>query len=376
MKKVLMLASVASMIDQFNMVNIDILQKQGYEVHVAANFKYGNTSSQQRIEEFKKELSELGITYYHIDFARNITKIFTNIKAYKQIRNLMATNKYEFVHCHSPIGGACGRLAAHWTKTKVIYTAHGFHFYKGAPLINWLLYYPVERFLARYTDVLITINKEDYQRAQKFKAGKVVYVPGIGVDIKRFRDVLVDRDKKRNELGISNEAFVILSVGEINKNKNHEVIIRAIAKLNKPHICYIICGQGDREIYLKKLAISLGVANKVKFLGFRNDIAEIYKIADVFVFPSFREGLPVSVMEAMAAGLPIICSNIRGNTDLIENGKGGFLVGTNDIVALTRAIEQLLDNTEKRRFMGITNTETIKKFCLVNIMHEMEVLYK
>lgn len=376
MKKVLMLASVASMIDQFNMVNIDILQKQGYEVHVAANFKYGNTSSQQRIEEFKKELSELGITYYHIDFARNITKIFTNIKAYKQIRNLMATNKYEFVHCHSPIGGACGRLAAHWTKTKVIYTAHGFHFYKGAPLINWLLYYPVERFLARYTDVLITINKEDYQRAQKFKAGKVVYVPGIGVDIKRFRDVLVDRDKKRNELGISNEAFVILSVGEINKNKNHEVIIRAIAKLNKPHICYIICGQGDREIYLKKLAISLGVANKVKFLGFRNDIAEIYKIADVFVFPSFREGLPVSVMEAMAAGLPIICSNIRGNTDLIENGKGGFLVGTNDIVALTRAIEQLLDNTEKRRFMGIINTETIKKFCLVNIMHKMEVLYK
>lgn len=376
MKKVLMLASVASMIDQFNMVNIDILQKQGYEVHVAANFKYGNTCSQQRIEEFKKELSELGITYYHIDFARNITKIFTNIKAYKQIKNLMATNKYEFVHCHSPIGGACGRLAAHWTKTKVIYTAHGFHFYKGAPLINWLLYYPVEQFLARYTDVLITINKEDYQRAQKFKAGKVVYVPGIGVDIKRFRDVLVDRDKKRNELGVSNEAFVILSVGEINKNKNHEVIIRAIAKLNKPYICYIICGQGDREIYLKKLAISLGVANKVKFFGFRNDIAEIYKIADVFVFPSFREGLPVSVMEAMASGLPIICSNIRGNTDLIEEGKGGYLIKPNDINGFIKSISLLIQNATLRETIGNYNHEAIRNYDLKKVTLKIMSLYE
>lgn len=128
MKKVLILASVASMIDQFNMINIDILKKQGYEVHVAANFQYGNTSSQQRMEEFKKELHKLSIAYYHIDFARNITKIFTNIKAYKQIKNLMTINKYEFVHCHSPIGGVCGRLAAHWTKTRVIYTAHGSSF--------------------------------------------------------------------------------------------------------------------------------------------------------------------------------------------------------------------------------------------------------
>ena len=215
MKKMLMLASVVSMIDQFNMSNIDILKKQGYEVHVAANFEYGNTSSKQRVEEFKKELTELNVQYYNIDFSRKITNILANIKAYKQIKDLMLKNKYEFVHCHSPIGGVCGRLAAHSANTPVIYTAHGFHFFKRAPLKNWMLYYPVEKLLAHYTDVLITINKEDYARAQNFKAKKVEYVPGIGVDIKKFSEIIVDKLAKRKELGIPENAFLILSVGEL-----------------------------------------------------------------------------------------------------------------------------------------------------------------
>src|SRR5680860_205168 len=287
MKKMLMLASVASMIDQFNMSNIDILKKQGYEVHVAANFKYGNTSSKQRVDEFKKELKELNVPFYHVDFSRKITDILSNIKAYKQIKNLMLKNKYKFVHCHSPIGGVCGRIAGHSTNTPVIYTAHGFYFFKGAPLKNWLLSYPIERWLARYTDVLITINKEDYARAKKsFKSGSVKYIPGVGLDIKKFSEVIVDKLAKRRELEVPGEAFVLLSVGELNRNKNHEVIIRAISNLNKSNIYYVICGQGPLENYLRTLSKKLGLEKYVKLLGYCKDLAEVYKSADIFAFPS------------------------------------------------------------------------------------------
>ena len=177
MKKVLMLASVASMIDQFNMPNIQLLQELGYEVHVACNFEKGSTCTQERIQNLKQRLEHMGVEYFQIDFSRNVLRVNEIWKAYRQVERLLEKEKYSFIHCHSPIGGAVGRIAAHKTHTKVIYTAHGFHFYKGAPLHNWLIYYPIEKWLSRYTDVLITINKEDYQRAKKkFHAKKTVKI--------------------------------------------------------------------------------------------------------------------------------------------------------------------------------------------------------
>ena len=375
MKKVLMLASVVSMIDQFNMSNINILKKQGYEVHVAANFEYGSTSSKQRIEEFKKELTELNISYYNVDFSRKITNMSANIKAYKQIKDLMLKNNYEFVHCHSPIGGVCGRIAAHSTNTPVIYTAHGFHFFKGAPLKNWLLFYPVERFLARYTDLLITINKEDYKRAQNFKAKNVTYVPGIGVDTKKISETIVDKSEKRREIGVPEDSFVILSVGELNKNKNHETVIKSIAKLNNPNVYYVICGQGTLENYLKNLIMELGLEKQVKLLGYRSDIAEISKVSDIFAFPSFREGLSVALMEAMASGLEVACSKIRGNTDLIENGKGGYLVEPDDVDGFARNIDKSITCIEKRETMAEHNVEAIKVFDSSAVSKIMQKIY-
>lgn len=376
MKKVLMLASVVSMIDQFNMPNIDILKKQGYEVHVAANFGNGNTSSKQRVEEFKKELTELNIQYYNIDFSRNITNIVDNVKAYRQIEDLMMKNKYEFVHCHSPIGGVCGRIAAHSTNTPVIYTAHGFHFFKGAPLKNWLLFYPVERLLARYTDVLITINKEDYERAQDFKAKKVVYVPGIGVDTKKFREVVVDRVSKRKELGIPEDAFVLLSVGELNKNKNHETIIRAIKNLNNPNVYYVICGQGGLKGYLTKLSEKLGIVNKIKLIGFRTDVKEIYRVADAFAFPSMREGLGVAALEAMASGLPLITSNIHGIVDYSKNGISGYSCMCKDVDSFSNAIRNLLNDKVKRKKMSKYNIEAVMNFDTEKVNLIMKSIYE
>ena len=162
MKRVLMLASVASMIDQFNMPNIVLLQKLGYQVDVACNFIEGNTCSDERVAELKQKLQDMHVRCCQIDFARNIKHMGQNMRALRQVEGLMKQNGYVFCHCHSPIGGVVARIAGHRTKTKVIYTAHGFHFYQGAPVMNWLVYYPVEKMLSRWTDVLITINHEDY----------------------------------------------------------------------------------------------------------------------------------------------------------------------------------------------------------------------
>jgi glycosyltransferase involved in cell wall biosynthesis len=375
MKKVLILASVASMVDQFNMVNIDILIKMGYEVDVAANFIEGNTCSIERITEFKKELETKSIRYYQVDFSRKITNFLQNIEAYKQIKTLIQKNRYEFIHCHSPIGGLCGRLAGRATGTKVIYTAHGFHFFKGAPLINWLLYYPIERFLARYTDVLITINKEDYAIAKKFKAKKVKYVPGVGVDTKRFEVLPTYRDAKRTELGIKDDQIVFVSIGELNKGKNHENVIRALSHLPFQNFVYLICGIGFLDRYLLSLAKRLGLEKRVLLLGFRKDIPEILSAADVFLFPSLREGLPVALMEAMAANLPCIASKIRGNIDLLQNGEGGFMCSPGDVVCFANAIKRLYEAYDLRRKMGAVNMKNIKLFGKDKIYNLMKAIY-
>lgn len=364
MKKILIVSTVSRQFYLFEQANIEVLHSLGYEVHAAANFADANP-----------RLDALDIIRHHIDIQRS-PFCLTNIKAFNQLKQLMKSEKFDAVHCHSPVGGVLARLAAKVVGiSPIIYTAHGFHFYKGAPLMNWLLYYPVERFLARFTDILITINKEDYQRAQQFKAGKVVYIPGIGVDTNKFNVIRLDKNIKREELGIKNGTIVLLSIGEMIKRKNHETAIRALAKLKKENVVYLICGRGKLENYLKELAEKLGVGDKVKFLGFRNDIPEICKASDIFIFPSYQEGLPVAVMEAMAAGLPIICSNIRGNIDLIESGKGGFTVNPNDAEELARCMLQIINNENKRIEMGCYNVKTVKKFDITNVKNEMYRIY-
>lgn len=324
-----MYASVASMIKQFNMQNIKLLIEMGYKVDVACNFDFGSTMSQESVDQLKQDLTELGVNFHNIPIPRKVTDIKNILKSIKITKKLMNDNKYALVHCHSPIGGIICRLSnlisSQYKKTKMIYTAHGFHFYKGAPLLNWLIYYPIEKVCSYFTDVLITINKEDYELAKKkMKAKQVEYVPGVGIDVDKFKNTVVDKAEKRKELGIPGDAILLLSVGELNKNKNHQVIIRALAELNNPNVHYAIAGVGPLHDYLIDLSKELGITNQLHLLGYRTDVAELYKCADVFCFPSIREGLSVSLMEAMASGLPCVVSKIRGNMDLIDN-KGGYL---------------------------------------------------
>lgn len=375
-KKVLVLASVASMIDQFNMPNIKLLQSMGYEVHIACNFLNGSTCSSEKIEQLKKTLDNMGVVYFQIDFTRSVMNLRQDYIAYMQVKKILLENRYAFIHCHSPIGGVIGRLAGHATKTKVIYTAHGFHFFKGAPLKNWLIYYPIEKICARYTDVLITINKEDFALAQKkMHVKKVCYVPGVGIDLSKIQNIVCDRNEVRKSMGVPEDCILLLSIGELNANKNHQVVLKALAQLNNKNVHYAIAGRGNKKDFLLNLAKELNIENQIHLLGFRTDALQLYKASDLFVFPSFREGLSVSMMEAMASGLPIVCSRIRGNTDLIIDGVGGYHFKPNDDKNLTNKIALLTDDISKRREMGLANINAIKAFSLENVLLEMKNIY-
>lgn len=379
----LVIASTASMIDQFNMSNIRILQELGYEVQVACNFRDGNTCSDEKVIELKNRLNEMNIVFYDIDFCRNVMNFSKDIKAYKQVKKLFDNNKYELVHCHTPIGGVIARLAARKYRkqgTKVIYTAHGFHFYHGAPLKNWLLYFPVEWICSFFTDVLITINKEDFALAKKhMHAQKTKYVSGVGIDVNKFSSNTLTNEGKltlRRSLGIKDNEKMILSVGELIPRKNHETAIRAIHKLNDKRIKYFICGQGALQDRLQSLINNLGISNNVKLLGFRTDISELCCCADMFVFPSLQEGLPVALMEAMASGLPCVVSDIRGNTDLIDDGKGGFLCKPNDIDGFAKKIKMLLSDMALSTSMSIYNINKLKKYDISAINSQMKRIYQ
>jgi glycosyltransferase involved in cell wall biosynthesis len=368
-KKVLVVATVAKAhIIAFHIPYLKWFKENGYETHVCAKNDFKN----------KKECNiPYCDNYYDLPFERSPIKK-GNYRTYKLLKQLINTNEFDIIHCHTPMGGVLTRLAVRnmeYKKTKVIYTAHGFHFYKGAPMKNWMIYYPIEKWLAKYTDVLITINKEDYSKALKFKTKEIKYVPGVGIDTKKIDKIKVNEIKKRNEVGIKEDSTLILSVGELNRNKNHETIIRAIARLADPNVLYIICGEGSLKPYLKKLVIELGIEKQVKLLGYRTDIAEIAKISDIFAFPSFREGLSLSLMEAMSAGLPVICSAIRGNSDLIHDGRGGYSFKPNNIEDFSNSINELKQNTLKRKEMGKYNKRIISSFDIQQVINDMGEIY-
>ena len=370
----LVLASVASMIDQFNIPNIKLLLSLGYSVDVAANFTEPGNITGERAESLKDRLREMGVKAYDVPVPRSLSPSAIR-SAYRQVKQLIDDNGYELIHCHSPIGGAIARYAAADARkrgTKVIYTAHGFHFYKGAPIKNWMEYYPAEKTLSRYTDVLITINKEDYQLAKaRFKAGRTVYIPGIGVDASRAVPDPAAGKRIREELGIGEDRFLLLSVGELNTNKNHGTVIRALAGMD---LTYVIVGKGDLRDELLRTAGECGV--DIRLPGYRTDVFDFYRAADAFIIPSFREGLNVSLMEAMAFGLPCACGRIRGNVDLTDEGEGGFFFEPGDTKSIRDAVVSIMNAPDRKR-LGDHNIRKIRGSFDSSIINEkMLELYK
>lgn len=323
---------------------------------------------------------ELPISLYDSHTYRSITAVKDNYTAYKNLKKVVSREKVEVIHCNTPVGGMIGRLVAKRCKVKkVIYTAHGFHFYKGAPLFNRTVLKLAEMIMARWTDAIITMNQEDYEAAKKFKlrkGGSVYYVHGVGVDTNISKLSPKVRIDKRKELGLSDEDFVIASVGRLDANKNNRTLINAISKIANPNIKLILCGDGDEMTELKELTKFLLVDNRVFFLGRRDDMNEIYEAVDVLAMASFREGLSRTIMEAMSHGLPCIVSNIRGNVDLIENMVGGFLCKTTDASAYAEKFNLLANDKDLREKMGKNNLHTIKKYSIETVTEEMRNIYE
>ena len=259
--------------------------------------------------------SQYEVIYYDQHIYRNIFNIKDNIIAYKNICTFINEHPdITILHCNTPIGGVIGRIVGRKYKLKVIYTAHGFHFYKGAPFWHWLLFFPIEYLLSRYTDILITINKEDYKRALRFplrKKGKVCYVPGVGIDTNKFINPIKSATDIRKELRISENAIIVIAVGRLDNNKNNRCIIEAMSHLNNKDVYLIICGEGSQRPKLQKLIDKKRLNDRIKLLGKRTDIVDLYNASDIFIMASKREGLSRSIMEAMSVGLPCIVSNIR-----------------------------------------------------------------
>ena len=366
-KRVLMVATVPSMIGQFNMNNIQILQELGYIVDVAADFKDTSVWPAERVQRFKDQMEEMGIECIELDFSRSPLKLNRHYQSYKETVKLIQERKYSFIHTHTPIASAIVRQAAHKTGTKVIYTAHGFHFYDGAPLKNWLIFYPIEKHFSRYTDVLITINKEDYKRAsEKFHAKKTVYIPGVGVDTEKFAVCKVDKVAKRAELGVKSDDFLLLSVGELSERMNQIVIIEALHRMkingSIDNIVYLAVGKGDQEDEFRGLIKEYELQDHIKLLGFRTDIDELCETVDCFVHPSVREGLEIAPLEAMAAGLPLISAAVNGIKDYTEDGVSGCCIAPNDVDAMVIAIIRMKNDKTFRERCASNNFKTAKTF--------------
>lgn len=451
-----MTASVASMLDNFNRGNIDMLLKMGYKVTLAANFSGKEDSSPpSRLRHFQAEMEAKGCRVVQIDFSRKIGNFPKQLKSYRQLREL-AKEGFDLVHCNSPICSALTRLAFRKYRkyrkkgsplnldcggteqesernrredeqesernqhrpeqesgyrksgyrkshgTRVIYTAHGFHFFRGAPAKNWIFYFPVEWVCAHWTDILNTINEEDYRFAKRWlKAGQVVRLPGVGIDLEKFKPRSAERtsvrmdsshhpdaecglelmseneashdtrresycETLRSNLGIGPDEKMLLSVGELSRRKNQGSVIRALALMkDEIKLRYVICGQGEMAEEYRTLARKLGLADKVIFTGYREDIAALCQTADLFVFPSLQEGMPMALMEAMAAGTPVICSDIRGNRELVSERELRF--DPRDVSDVARCIIRVLvedhpQNVERHyERLAAYRSENVKK---------------
>ncbi len=368
--KILYVTTVSSTINAFFKAHIEMLVNDGHTVELASN-------EDLPIDDFYETL---GCKYHQISFSRSPLTI-DNIKAYRQLKNVIKNGEYDIVHCHTPNASVITRLVCRKfrknTGLKVFYTAHGFHFYKGAPKLNWLVYYPIEKICSRFTDKLITINKEDFELAKnKFKAKSVHYVPGVGIDLSRFENVQVDRNAKRREIGVPEDAFLLLSVGELNENKNHQVIIKALAKLNNPNVHYAIAGIGDKKDYLLSLAKELEISENVHILGYREDIPELNYSADVFCFPSIREGLGLASVEALACGLPTVAARNRGTNEFVVPNKNGFLCGYDSISDFANSISELVNNRLVYELFKSNAALSIEKYSVINVINIMKNIYE
>lgn len=364
-KKIAFVATLYKHLADFSIPHMQLLQSWGYEVHVYA-FE----------ERRRSDLEKIGVVCHDLEIKRSPMKV-SNIKAILSLIKSFKEEKFELVHCHTPMGGVVGRIAAFFSKVStVIYTAHGFHFYKGAPIKNWIIYYPIERFLAKITDFLIVVNQQDFLIANSFNVRKECILISEHTDTQKFNIIVEDKNLKRSSLGISNDDFVIICVAEFIKRKNHIQLIRTINECSTLPLKCLLVGEGEEKDKLKQEVVSLKLEEKIKFLGFRSDIPELLNISDVSVLLSYQEGLPVCILESISASKPIIVTDIRGSQDLVNDYINGIKVPIDDIAATEKAIQYLYDNRANLKLMGMESRKLSLQYDTQRIINETSLIYQ
>ena len=359
MGKRILITSTDLMMIQFLVPHVENFAEHGYEIEIACSDVGGY------IEEIKNRLKNKVKAVYTVSLVRSPFS-FSNIKGYRELRKIILDGDYDIVWTNEPVMGAVTRLAARRSRkngTRIVYMVHGFHFYSGAPIRNWVLLYPIERMLSTVTDYIITLNSEDFKRAKKFPVKHVYYIHGIGADTDRLKKDTVNQDI-RKKLQIPKQAFLILSVGELNANKNQKIIIDALSILQDKDIYYVLCGSGKNLKNLQAQSRRYNLQDNIRFVDYRRDIINFYDQADVFVLPSYREGMPIALLEAMYCGVTPVTSNIRGVRDVMKDGITGVICDPKDSKAFAEAIKNLKEDKRLRKGYGENSRKAVKPYML------------
>lgn len=374
--KALLLAAMGSVHRQHNKANIKALKEIGAIIYLAANFGT-DTPREKNNTQFVAECKRDGINIIDIPFRRG--GFITNIFQIPVLNKFLKREKFDIVHVHTETGGFMLRLSCliqSKCNTKFVYTPHGMSFWKGSSLKSQLVYRPLERWICSAMDMNLGMNMEEVENLKRWNKRTAHYVHGVGLNVARMQNPARSREQMREEFGLTESDKFIASIGELDDNKNHITVIKALATLGRKDFKYVVCGVGPNKDMLLAEAEHMGLKENVILAGYRLDIPDVLNAADIFVFPSFHEGMPVSALEAMACGLPIICSEIRGNVDIIREGDNGYLFQPSDVETLARKLEYLLDDAEKRKIMGLKNKENVKDFSLESVTEELKKIYK
>ena len=364
--KIMLLTTTDNMITQFLIPHIRDLQSYGAQVDLVC-CKTGF---------WFDDLVNMGFNVIEVNMERNPIN-GTNSKAFKKLCEIQKQNKYDLIYCQQPVGGLMGRRLAKKFNIPVIYTAHGFFFMKGKNCIKNAIFHTAEKIMSKDTDVLITMNDEDYNASIKWKVPYKYKISGIGMDVGKYDNSEFDKAAFKKSLGLDENDTVILSVSEFIKRKNYKTMIETFSRLAKKHnnLKYVLCGTGVLLEEMKQYAKKLGVEDKTFFVGYRKDINKIMQISDIFFHQSFQEGLTMSIMEALYFGLPVVTSNVRGNVDLVDNGRGGIITKCKDIKGQMSALEKLILNKDLRERMSEYNKEKVKAYLLDNVRIELKNIY-
>lgn len=371
MKKILYVTTVSRTINAFLIPHIERLIDEGYEVDCGCSID----------KEVDKRIVNKGCNIFDTPFSRNPLDV-KNIKAFKEIKKLYHKNKYDIVHVHTPVASFITRLALRNEKNlKIVYTCHGFHFYKGSPIINWIFFYPLEKLAAKWTDCLVTINSEDYERANKFKLrnnGQIKKINGVGIEKETYSVKNFDRDKYRKSLDIDKEDFVILVLAELNKNKNHIQLIKAMSILKDkyPNIKAVFAGSGSYEEKINKQIKEYGLEEKIRLLGWRDDVKELINSCDIVGLFSKREGLGKCLLEAMICGKCVVATNTRGPRELIYQDVNNFMFEIGDIETTAKCIEKIYIDNELKSKIEKHVVIIANKYLLENVLEQLSCVYE